>query len=100
MSQKGVILPLQWLKTTLIILAGLVWFNQSKAQDPGNKWAENFDIVIANTRPLGLPRGHRLPLYLWPALEPGSLTDQQAEQLVKSLNERGIAPFRGLEEKR
>jgi hypothetical protein len=46
--------------------------------------------VLDNTRPLKHPRGKRLPLYLWPAMNPGKLTDAQAENLVRELDRRGI----------
>ena len=51
---------------------------------------EPIRIVLDNTHPFAHPRGKRLPLYLWPAMNPGKLTDAQAENLVRELDRRGI----------
>jgi len=54
------------------------------------KWPENIQVILDNTRPLLNERKNRLPLYLWPAIDPGQLTDEDAEQLVVELAKRGI----------
>jgi hypothetical protein len=54
------------------------------------EWPEKIQTVIRQTKPLTYSRGKRLPLYLWPAMDPGKLNASQAEKLVKELNERGI----------
>ncbi len=56
-----------------------------------DKWPDNIQTILDNTRPLKYPRGNRLPLYLWPAIDPGELGQEAAEQLVGLLNQRGIA---------
>lgn len=47
-------------------------------------------LVLDHTQPLAHPRGERLPLYLWPARNPGVLSDAQAEALVRDLDARGV----------
>jgi hypothetical protein len=54
------------------------------------KWSARVQTVLEVTRPLEHPRGERLPLYLWPAMNPGDLDDQTAEQLVAELDRRGV----------
>ena len=56
----------------------------------GLQWPEKIRVVFDNTKPLVYDRGNRLPLYLWPAMDPGPLDDGSAEALVKELNSRGI----------
>lgn len=53
-------------------------------------WPENIQIVLDETKPLAHPQGKRLPIYLWPALNPGKLEDARAEELVGLLKERGV----------
>jgi hypothetical protein len=57
---------------------------------PGPKWPEHIQIVLDNTKPLQYPREHRLPLYLWQAMDPGQLSDEDALLLVTQLDRRGI----------
>ena len=51
---------------------------------------EPMQTVLAITEPLAHGRGNRLPLYLWPAMNPGPLSDAAAERLVHELDRRGI----------
>jgi len=53
-------------------------------------WPEHIQIVLDETKPLEYDRGERLPLYLWQAMNPGSLDQDNAQELVKKLDERGI----------
>lgn len=53
-------------------------------------WSPRVQTVLDATRPLEFDRAKRLPLYLWPAMNPGNLDDPTAERLVKELNRRGI----------
>ena len=64
---------------------------------------ERIALVLAETKPLKFPRGERLPLYVWAAMDlPGD--DAAIEQQLKALDERGIAacaswrPGKGQEE--
>jgi hypothetical protein len=54
------------------------------------KWPPHIQSVFNATLPLEFDRGERLPLYLWQAMDPGSLDDKTAEELVRKLNKRGI----------
>lgn len=53
-------------------------------------WSPRVQTVLDVTKPLEFDRGRRLPLYLWPAMNPGNLDDRTAERLVRQLNTRGI----------
>lgn len=61
------------------------------SQEKTMPWPEHIQQVLDNTAPLKHPRGKRLPLFLWPAINPGVLTDEQAETLVRELDKRGVA---------
>jgi hypothetical protein len=34
-------------------------------------WSDNIQVILDNTKPLQYNHGTRLPLYLWPAIDPG-----------------------------
>lgn len=57
------------------------------------KWPPQIQMVLDKTNPLKYDRDGRLPLYLWPARDPGQLDDETALKLVTELNERGIGLF-------
>ena len=54
------------------------------------KLPDKLQLVLDSTRPLEYPRGNRLPLYLWPAMDPGDLDPKTARYLVRELDHRGI----------
>jgi len=54
------------------------------------EWNDNIRTILDNTSVLQHDRGSRLPLYLWPAMDPGKLDDHSAEALVRELDKRGI----------
>ena len=73
------------------------------AEKKAAKWPSHIQVVLDAAKPLkydrGEPRpfkskekgrGERLPLYLWQAMDPGSLDDEATEELVKELNKRGV----------
>lgn len=60
------------------------------AEEKTTKWPAHIQCVLDETTPLKYDRGRRLPLYLWNAMDPGTLDDEKAIELVKTLNERGI----------
>jgi hypothetical protein len=62
----------------------------SLSQENKRQWNDNIQVVLDNTAPLKYDRGNRLPLYLWPAMDPGQLDDESAELLVKELDKRGV----------
>ena len=53
--------------------------------------AEAIDLVLQNSRPLTHPRGDRLPLFSWPAIDIPGDTDEELESLIQQLDARGIA---------
>lgn len=55
-----------------------------------NPWSRRIDAVLSATKPLPGGRRTRLPLYVWPATDPGPLDDATAERLVRELDQRGI----------
>jgi hypothetical protein len=74
----------------LIFFLAIALMQYIMAQEKNLQWKENIQVVLDNTTPLHYERGERLPLYLWPAMDPGQLDDKSAEILVKELNERGV----------
>jgi hypothetical protein len=68
----------------------LAWMIQYSFSQEKPQWADKIQAVLDNTKPLIYDRGNRLPLYLWPAMNPGQLDDQSAELLVKELDKRGV----------
>jgi len=54
------------------------------------KWSDGVQTVLDVTAPLEHGRGSRLPLFLWPCIDPGTPDDASAEELVRLMNERGI----------
>jgi len=53
-------------------------------------WNKNIQVILDNTTPLEYDLNNRLPLYLWPAIDPGELDQDAAERLVKELSIRGV----------
>ena len=60
------------------------------ADEPKVKWPGHIQIVLDATKPLEFDRGRRLPLYLWQAMNPGLLGEDDAQELLEQLDERGI----------
>lgn len=54
------------------------------------QWPEKVRVVLDNTKELKYERGDRLPLYLWPAIDPGLTDAKSAELLVNEFNKRGV----------
>jgi hypothetical protein len=79
-------LVVAWLAICLIGNAAA----SAAAEAPKAKWPQHIQLVLDTTKPLEFDRGKRLPLYLWPAMNPGLLDPDVAEELVKQLNARGI----------
>ena len=75
--------------TFLVVLAGM--FNMCTYGQ--HQYPAHIQVVLDHTRPLEHSRGDRLPLYLWPLVDPGELNGEDAEALVAELNKRGVALF-------
>lgn len=74
--------------TLIIFIIPLAQCCTPVVKDP--QWPDKIQVVLDNTKPLEYDRGNRLPLYLWPAIDPGELDDKSADILVKELDKRGI----------
>ncbi len=70
----------------MIAVAGV----SAQAAEPSPPWSDRTQLVLDITEPLVHPRGNLLPLYLWPAMDPGDLSGPEAERLVREMDERGI----------
>jgi hypothetical protein len=57
---------------------------------PAAKKPRGVDVVLAALQPLPAGRKTQLPLYLWPAMDPGPLDAAAAQKLVAELNRRGV----------
>lgn len=55
------------------------------------QYADHIQVVLDNTKILEYDRGDRLPLILWPLINPGKLSAEQAEKLSSDLDDRGLA---------
>jgi hypothetical protein len=69
-------------------IAGLA--ADTRAEDKKVKWPAQIQAVLDNTSVLKHSRGKRLPIYLWPAMNPGKLDPATAEELVRELDRRGV----------
>ena len=63
---------------------------RAAGQEDTPKWPSHIQCVLDQTTPLKYNRDKRLPLYLWQAMDPGTLDYEAATELVKVLNERGV----------
>jgi hypothetical protein len=72
---------------TLIILL-ITGCSQKEIKQPGQP--EKIKVLLDNTTPLIYERANRLPLYLWPAIDPGVTDEENAVGLISELNKRGI----------
>jgi hypothetical protein len=54
------------------------------------KWPEKIQVILDNTTVLKYDTGKRLPLYLWPAIDPGVMSNETAELLIREMDRRGI----------
>jgi hypothetical protein len=54
------------------------------------KWPDRIQVILDNTSVLKYDNGNRLPLYLWPAIDPGIADDNMAERLISEMDKRGI----------
>jgi len=75
-----------WMAISLLATAGNFYGAEKKAV----KWPSHIQVVLDATKPLKFDRGERLPLYLWQAMDPGSLDDEATEELVNEFNKRGV----------
>jgi len=86
MDKRAKALTVAWIATALFGNVAALYGEQESVP----KWPSHIQCVLDETEPLQYDRGERLPLYLWNAMDPGTLSDEAAAELVKMLNERGI----------
>jgi hypothetical protein len=68
----------------------LILFRCSTPEVKQKPWSDNIRVILDNTAPLKYDNGVRLPLYLWPAIDPGDLSNDSAMLLVKEMDKRGV----------
>ncbi len=79
-------LVVTWVAISLLGNSAKLYGAEKKAV----KWPSHIQVVLDATKPLKFDRGERLPLYLWQAMDPGSLDDEATEELVNEFNKRGV----------
>jgi hypothetical protein len=75
-----------WMAISLLGIAATL----SKAENKDIKWPSHIQVVLNATKSLEYDRGKRLPLYLWQAMDPGRLNEEDLEELVTELDKRGV----------
>jgi hypothetical protein len=79
------------MKIKIIVLFLIILLSQCSAPVvEDTKWPENIRVILDNTTVLKYNKGGRLPLYLWPAIDPGIMSNEMAERLVSELDKRGV----------
>lgn len=82
------------LKCAMLALVGVIVSVHSapatEKRSSNAPWSGRIETVLTATKPLPGGRRTRLPLYVWPASDPGTLDDATAERLVSELDKRGI----------
>jgi hypothetical protein len=77
------------LKTSVLLL--ILFLTQCSAPVSEEfKWPDKIRTILDNTKVLKYGNENRLPLYLWPAIDPGVSGSDMAERLVLELGRRGI----------
>ena len=79
-------LVVTWVAISLLGNSAKLYGAEKKAA----KWPSHIQIVLNATKPLKFDRGERLPLYLWQAMDPGTLDDEATEELINEFNKRGV----------
>ncbi len=83
--------PWRTIPTAIVLFQFLLLNCIEYAHAADTNLPEPIRIVLQNTEPLKYPRGNRLPIFLWPAMNPGRLSDDQALKLVQELDRRGVS---------
>jgi hypothetical protein len=78
-----------WL-TVIVMSGGAAAAGITRPEPLAAPWPKKFQTVLDNAKPLAFPRAKRLPLFVWPAMDPGNLDGVRAENLVRELDRRGI----------
>jgi len=79
------------IKGVIVLTAYLIAATaMASAEGAKMRWPDTIQRVLDHTEPLTFKRGGRLPLYLWPAMNPGRLDQATAERMLRELDRRGI----------
>ena len=82
---------IRYSKITILAFRMIFLLTQCSAPvEKEEKWPDKIQVILDNTTVLKYDNGQRLPLYLWPAIDPGILSDKKAEQLITEMDKRGI----------
>ncbi len=73
-----------------LLPVGLLAASVAGADGVPARWPAHIQRVLDTVPPLKYRRGRRLPLYLWPAMDPGRLSQTDADWLVRELDRRGV----------
>jgi hypothetical protein len=79
------------MKSIILFLAVSILLQCSSPVKKIKEWPDNVKVILDNTTELKYTTGNRLPLYLWPAIDPGQFDDATAERLVAEFAKRGVA---------
>lgn len=90
MTQRHTILAPVWLFVALWCAIPVATAGHKAEGGSAMLWPDHIQTALDIAVPLVHARGKRLPLYLWPAMNPGKLSDDDAERLVAELDRRGI----------
>jgi hypothetical protein len=80
------VLAVAWIAISLLGDSG----DLHGAAEKESKWPSHIQCVLDETEPLKYDRGKRLPLYLWQAMDPGTLDEEAAAELLRTLDEHGV----------
>ena len=75
---------------TAVIIAACICIRFAESDTKMTK-SDMVDIVLAETKPLKLSRGQRLPLYVWSCHDVATDDDAETERRLRALDSRGIA---------
>jgi len=79
------------MRAKLLLFVSAFVFTHCSSPEAGNrKWPENIQVILDNTSVLEYSNVNSLPLYLWPAIDPGNLNESEAEDLVAEFKKRGL----------
>ena len=59
-------------------------------EEKKKQWPPKVEVILTNSSYLKYGNGNRLPLYLWPAIDPGDFSPSDTRQLVDEFKKRGI----------
>ncbi len=77
--------------TAVFLLSYLFCISSEAQSDIMNKIPADYKVVLENTKPLGYPRGNRMPLYVWRLMNNlDKLEVSEIKTVLKMMDSRGI----------